>query len=367
MSKADTTNRQWTLARKPAEGMPVDADFAWRETPIPTPGPGQMLTRTIYLSLDPYQWGRRRGGAEAVGDVCHGRTVSQVLTSRIPEYREGDYVFNTNGWQTHGLTGEGISVFNYMFPRKLDATVAPISTAVGVLGMLGLTAYAGIVVQCAPKAGETVVVSAASGGVGQIAGQIAKIAGCRVVGIAGRAEKCAFVTNDLGFDACVSHLDARFASSLAAACPDGVDVYFENVGGATFDAVLPLFNRGARISLCGLVSQYGRVGGNAFEDWQAAGREIFAARDVKVHRLAVGEFVAGHQARFLAEMADWVRNGKVKYREDLWPGLESAPAAFRAMLEGGNFGKTLVGVGADPTLAAQPTTARMWRNTRVQR
>jgi len=364
---ADTTNHQWRLARKPAEGLPVDADFAWREAPIARPAHGQMLTRTIYLSLDPYQWGRRKSGAEAVGDVCHGRTVAQVLESRLAGYREGDYVFNTNGWQTHGLTGDGISVFTYMFPRKLDPAAAPISTAVGVLGMLGLTAYAGITVQCAPRPGETVVVSAASGGVGQVAGQIAKLAGCRVVGVAGRAEKCAFVAGELGFDACVSHLDPNLRSALAAACPDGVDVYFENVGGSTFDAVLPLLNRDARISLCGLVSQYGRVGGNAFEAWQAAGQATFASRNVKVNRLAVGEFVAGHQERFLAEMAQWVRDGHVKYREDLWPGLASAPAAFRAMLEGGNFGKTLVGVGDDPTLDDLPTPARTWRTTRVQR
>ena len=168
-------NCQWTLARKPPGGWPVADDFAWSELPLPTPSAGQMLTRTLYLSLDPYQWGRRRGGVEAVGEVCHGRTVSQVVESRIDGYRPGDFVFNTNGWQTHGLTGDGISVFGYMFPRKLDPSVAPLSTAVGVMGMLGLTAYAGLVVQCEPRLAETVVVSAASGGVGQVVGQIAKI------------------------------------------------------------------------------------------------------------------------------------------------------------------------------------------------
>ena len=182
-------NTQWLLARTPPGGLPVDDDFRLVETPVPSPGASQMLTRTIYLSLDPYQWGRRRGGLEAVGEVCHGRTVSQVVESNLPDYRAGDFVFNTNGWQAYGLTGEGISVFTYMFPRKIDPALAPISTAVGVLGMLGLTAYAGMVVQCAPKAGETVVVSAASGGVGQIAGQIARLLGCRVVGIAGAREQ----------------------------------------------------------------------------------------------------------------------------------------------------------------------------------
>jgi NADPH-dependent curcumin reductase CurA len=344
-------NQQWILARTPAAGLPTDADFKLIETPIPEPGPHQMLTRTIYLSLDPYQWGRRRSGLEAVGEVCHGRTVSQVVKSRMPAFREGDFVFNTNGWQEYGLTGEGISVFGYMFPRKLDPAQAPISTAVGIMGMLGLTAYSGMALQCRPEAGETVVVSAASGGVGQIAGQIAKIRGCRVVGIAGIQEKCDFVTNVLGFDACVSHRSATLADDLRAACPDGIDAYFENVGGQVFAAVLPLLNPRARISLCGLVSQYGNAApGDPHEAWMAQGASTFERQHVQVHRLHVRDFVDEHQAHFFDQMADWIRGGRVKYKEDLWPGLAQAPKAFRAMLEGGNFGKTLVGVGEDPTL-----------------
>src|SRR6266478_10090288 len=224
-------HKQWLLARRPPGGLPTDADFKLVEVPLPEPGAHQMLTRTIYLSLDPYQWGRRRSGVEAVEEVCHGRTVSQVVKSNLPEYQEGDFIFNTNGWQEYGLTGAGISVFEYMFPRKLDPAQAPISTAVGIMGMLGLTAYSGMVVQCQPQAGETVVVSAASGGVGQIAGQLAKLRGCRVVGIAGIQEKCRYVIDELDFDTCVSHLSPTFAGDLAAACPAGVDVYFENVGG----------------------------------------------------------------------------------------------------------------------------------------
>src|SRR5262249_39190758 len=253
---ATDANQRWTLARTPRGGLPVAADFAWSEAPPATPAAGQMLTRTLYLSLDPYQWGRRRGGVEAVGEVCHGRTVAQVVESRIDGYHEGDYVFNTNGWQRYGLTGDGISVFGYMFARKLDPRVAPISTAVGVLGMLGLTAYSGLVVQCAPRAGETVVVSAASGGVGQVVGQIAKILGCRTVGIAGTDAKCRFVTRELGLDACVSHRDPDLTGALRRSCPEGVDVYFENVGGAVFEAVLPHLNRCSRISVCGMISQY---------------------------------------------------------------------------------------------------------------
>jgi NADPH-dependent curcumin reductase CurA len=322
-----------------------------------------MLTRTIYLSLDPYQWGRRRNGVEVVGDVCHGRTVSQVVKSNLPEYREGDFIFNTNGWQEYGLTGEGISVFEYMFPRQLDAAQAPISTAVGIMGMLGLTAYAGMVLQCHPQAGETVVVSAASGGVGQIAGQIAKLYGCRVVGIAGIQEKCDFVTQVLGFDACVSHKSASLPEDLAAACPQGVDAYFENVGGKVFEAVLPRLNRQARISLCGLVSQYGAATqGNAHDAWMTQGQPTFERQRVQVYNLTVRHFVKDHQADFFDQMAGWIRQGKVKYKEDLWLGLGQAPRAFRAMLEGGNFGKTLVGVGDDPTLDATLRAQRQGSN-----
>jgi NADPH-dependent curcumin reductase len=344
-------NQQWVLARTPPGGLPTEADFKLVEAPMPDPGANQALTRTIYLSLDPYQWGRRRSGLEAVGEVCHGRTVAQVVKSHMPEYQDGDFVFNTNGWQAYGLMGEGISVFGYMFPRKLDPAQAPISTAVGIMGMLGLTAYAGMVLQCHPQAGETVVVSAASGGVGQIAGQLAKIVGCRVVGIAGIQEKCDFVTGALGFDACVSHKSATLAEDLRAACPAGIDAYFENVGGQVFAAVLPLLNRQARISLCGLVSQYGAaIQADPHDAWMAQGAPTFERQHVQVHRLHVRDFVKDHQAYFLAQMGAWIRERRVKYKEDLWPGLAQAPQAFRAMLEGGNFGKTLVGVGDDPTL-----------------
>ena len=279
------TNRRWTLARRPGGPLPVAEDFASSEAPLPSPAKDQMLTRTLYVSMDPYQWGRRRGAADPVGEVCHARTVSQVLESRIAGYSAGDFVFNTNGWQTHGLTGEGISVFTYMFPRKLDPSVAPISTAVGVLGMLGLTAYAGVAVQCGPQPGETVVVSAASGGVGQIAGQIAKILGSRVVGIAGNAAKCEFVTRSLGFDDCVSHRDDSYEDDLARACPDGIDVYFENVGGRVYEGVLPLLNRHARITLCGMISQYGRNDGlDPFEHWRELGSRCSIVRPRRCSR-----------------------------------------------------------------------------------
>jgi len=348
MAMDNGVNQQWQLARQPQAGLPQLEDFRWRELPVDAPAAGQMLTRTVYLSMDPYQWVRRRSGTEMPGDVCHGRTVSQVVESRMPGYVAGDYVFNTNGWQAYGLTGAGISEFGYMHPRKLDSAQAPLSTAIGVMGMLGLTAYAGLIVQCLPQAGETVVVSAASGGVGQVVGQLAKLKGCRVVGIAGAVQKCTYVSGELGFDACVSHLAPDLPQQLAAACPDGCDVYFENVGGAVFDAVLPLLNLGSRISLCGVISQYGNTDGeNPRQAWQRQGQSVFDARNVEVHDLFVGNFVDQYQTQFLSEMADYVRDGRVHYREDRWTGLEQAPQAFSAMLTGANFGKTIVVVGAE--------------------
>ena len=349
-------NDRWVLARTPAEGWPTEGDFRFETVDIPEPESGQCLTQTLYLSLDPYQWGRRRGGTEQPGDVCHGRTVSQVVEGRTTDFEEGDFIFNTNGWQEFGLTGDGIDSFGYMFPRKLDPAVAPISTAVGVLGMLGLTAYSGMIVQCDPQPGETVVVSAASGGVGQVAGQLTKIRGCRVVGVTSTPEKCAFVENDLGFDAAVSHLAEDFPERLAASCPDGIDVYFENVGGKVYEAVLPLLNQDGRITICGFISQYGNTDDRpAGEIWMETGQPFFDARNVTPHGLFVGNFVADYQAQFLAEMAEWLREGRIVYREDVWNGLEKAPEAFSAMLSGGNFGKTLVAVGEDPTLAATVT------------
>ncbi len=359
-----TNNQQWQLARTPPGGMPDDGDFQWVEGDLPRTGKDQMLTRTIYLSLDPYQWGRRRSGLESPGEVCHGRTVSQVIESQLAGYEAGDLVFNTNGWQTHGLSGAGISVFGYMFPRKLDPDLAPISTAVGILGMLGLTAYAGVYVQCQPKPGETVVVSAASGGVGQAAGQIAKIKGCRVVGIAGVEDKCRFVIDELGFDACVSHLSETYAEDLAAACPDGIDIYFENVGGKVFEGVLPLLNQGSRVTRCGLISQYGNTdGADPAETWLATGQPYFDRAGTGVFPLAVRNFVEAHQDRCFNEMGQWIRDGLVKYREDLWTGLENTPVAFSAMLSGGNFGKTLIAVSEDPTLDAAIAERRASGNT----
>jgi NADPH-dependent curcumin reductase CurA len=347
-------NRYWTLRDRPVGGWPDAETFERREGPIPEPGPGQALSRTIYVSLDPYQWAYKRRGVEAPGAVCHARTVSQIVESRMEGLAPGDFVFNTNGWAEYALMGEGVARPAYMVPRKLDPAQGRISLAVGVLGMLGLTAYAGMTLLGDPKPAETVVVSAASGGVGQIAGQLARLAGARVVGVAGRPEKCRFVIDELGFDACVSHLSPTLPEDLRAACPDGIDVYFENVGGAVFDAVLPLFNPGARMTICGLIAHYGD---QTVEDARAAlmarGEAIFRDRGVSVRDLFVGDFVAGHQEAFLSKMGPWVASGAVKYREDIREGLEALPAAFAEMLRGANFGKMLVRIAKDPTLPAR--------------
>ena len=345
-------NRYWTLSDKPLGAWPDQNTFDLREAPIPSPRPGQALPRTIYVSLDPYQWGYKKRGVEPAGAPCHARTVAQVVESWMDGFAAGDLVFNTNGWAEYGLMGEGVQRPSYMIPRKLDPAQGRISQAVGVLGMLGLTAYAGMVLMGDPKPGETAVVSAASGGVGQIAGQLARLRGARVVGIAGREEKCRFVKDELRFDACVSHLSPTFADDLRAACPDGIDVYFENVGGAVFDAVLPLFNPGARMTICGLIAHYGDAAGtDARAALMARGKPIFDARGVTVRDLFVGDFVEGHHDAFLREVAPSVASGEVKYREDIRQGLETIPTCFAEMLRGDNFGKMLVQVGTDPTLS----------------
>ena len=337
-------NQVWRLGRQPAKGWPSDGDFVLSDEPTAQPAKGQALTRTVYLSMDPYQWGHRRSGVEAVGDVCHGRTVSQVVESRTEGYAPGDYVFNTNGWQRYGLTGEGVDTFGYMFPRKLDADVAPISTAVGILGMLGLTAFRRIVVQCRPR-------RARPGGPPPSRRRASRWADanarCGVVGMR-RTEKCDS-SHGTRFSMPGLAPFAGYPGDLAAR--SGVSTSIESVGGHVFKGVLPLLNRDSRISLCGMISQYGNTDGrDAHAVWSETGRAAFSRNGVEVHRLLVRNYVAEHQERFLGEMADWIRDGRVKYREDIWQGLDRAPEAFGAMLAGRNFGKTLVQVSEDPTL-----------------
>ena len=334
------TARRIVLASRPV-GEPKASDFRLEEFPVPQPGPGQMLLRTKWLSLDPYMRGRMSDApsyAKPVGvdEVIEAGTVSEVAASNNDKYRKGDVVLSRAGWQTHMLSdGSGL--------RKLDPAVAPVQTALGVLGMPGMTAYTGLLQIGAPKAGETVVVSAASGAVGSAVGQIARIKGARAVGIAGGPDKCGYVRQELGFDDCVDHRAADFAERLAAACPKGIDVYFENVGSPVWDAVFPLLNPFARVPVCGLIAQY-----NMTELPAGPNRVPALFRAVLTKRLLIRGFIvtdfAAHFNDFIRDMPQWVKEGRIKYREDVADGLENAPAAFMGMLKGRNFGKQLVRV-----------------------
>lgn len=341
----DTVNRQVLLAARPV-GEPTPENFQLTETPVPDPGDGAFLVRTIYLSIDPYMRGRMsdaKSYAEpvALGAVMTGGTVSEVLVSNHPDFAPGDIVVGYLGWQTHAVSdGTGV--------QKVDPSLGPVSTALGVLGMPGLTAYVGLLDIGQPQAGETVVVSAASGAVGSVVGQIARHKGCRVVGIAGAAEKCAYVKDALGFNDCLSHRSETLADDLAAACPDGVDIYYENVGGPVFDAVLPRMNVGGRIPVCGLVANY-----NLTSLPQGPDRIPPLMRAILVNRLKLQGFIIfDHFHRtpaFQADMTRWLKDGTVKYREDRVVGLEKAPEALIGVLAGRNFGKMIVQVSDDPT------------------
>jgi hypothetical protein len=324
-------------------GEPKASDFRVEDYPQPTPGEGQVLIRTIWLSLDPYMRGRMSDAPSyaapvPIGGVMEGGTVSEVIASNNPGFAKGDLVLARAGWQTHALSdGKGLV--------KIDPKLGPVSTAVGVLGMPGMTAYAGLLEIGKPQAGETVVVAAASGAVGSAVGQIAKIKGARAVGIAGGKDKCDYVKNELGFDDCLDHRDPNLAAKLKEACPKGIDVYFENVGGAVFEAVFPLLNPFARIPVCGLIAQYNDTSASV-PKWASS-----MLRNVLTKRLTIRGFIvsdfAARQADFLRDMSQWVREGKVKYRESVTEGLDSAPGAFMGLLKGANFGKQLVRVGPD--------------------
>jgi NADPH-dependent curcumin reductase len=334
------TARRIVLASRPV-GEPKPSDFRLEEFPVPQPGPGQMLLRTTWLSLDPYMRGRMSDApsyAKPVGidEVMEGGTVSEVAASNNDKYQKGDIVLSRAGWQTHMLSdGSGL--------RKLDPTIAPVSTALGVLGMPGMTAYTGLLEIGQPKAGETVVVSAASGAVGSVVGQIARIKGARAVGIAGGPDKCRYVKDELGFDECVDHRDSALAEKLKAACPKGIDVYFENVGVPVFDAVLPLLNTFARIPVCGLIAQY-----NATELPSGPDRLPLLMRNVLTKRLTIRGFIvtdfAARYNDFLRDVAQWIKEGRIKYREDIVDGIENAPETFMGLLKGKNFGKQLIRV-----------------------
>jgi len=326
-------NRQILLKSRPV-GAPSLGNFELTERPTSEPGEGEVLMRILYLSLDPYMRGRMSvaksyANPADIGQPMVGGTVGEIVKSRNPKYAVGDIVLGYGGWQEYALSnGAGL--------RKLDPTAAPVSTALGVLGMPGMTAYVGVLEIGQPRPGETVVVAAASGAVGSVVGQIAKIKGCHAVGIAGGTEKCRFVTGELGFDACVDHRAPDFAKLLEAACPEGIDVYFENVGGVVQQTVWPLLNDFARVPVCGLIAQYNAT-------TPMPGPDMFSVlrKRLLVRGFIVSDF-ASKQADFLRDVGEWVRTGRLKYREDIVDGLEKAPTSFIGMLQGKNFGKTLV-------------------------
>jgi NADPH-dependent curcumin reductase len=333
------THRRVVLARRPPTEV-TEADFRVEEAPVPEPGPREVLVRVVYLSLDPYMRGRMRDVPSyappvGIGEVMTGGTVGEVVKSNHPDFKAGDIVEDRLGWQEYAIAG-GANL------RKIDPSLAPISTANGVLGMPGMTAYFGLFDVAQPKAGETVVVSAASGAVGQVVGQLAKIAGCRAVGIAGGTAKCAFVKDTLGFDHCIDYkAEKDLTAAVKAACPAGIDVYFDNVGGPVSDAVFQNLNFWARVALCGSISQY-----NTTEPGPRL-LGTFVGKRVTMRGFIVWDFNAKYGPA-LKRMSEWVRSGRLKYKEDIVQGLENAPRAFAGLLRGENFGKLQVKVGPEP-------------------
>jgi len=341
MAQNKTTNRRLVLNSRPV-GAPVTDNFRMEETALPAPAAGQMLLRTVYLSLDPYMRMRMSDAPSyappvAIGEVMVGGTVSRVEVSNHPGFRAGELVLGYCGWQDYALSdGDGVT--------KLTADISHPSYALGVLGMPGFTGYMGLMDIGRPKAGETVVVAAATGAVGSAVGQIAKLEGCRVVWIAGGPEKCSYAVREFGFDACIDHRSAELPRQLAAACPKGIDVYFESVGGAVFDAVLPLLNVTARVPVCGLIAHYNATDLPAGPDRLPLLMGTLLRRRIKMQGFIIYDDYGHRFAEFQENMLPWVRAGKVKSREDIVDGLENAPKAFIGLLEGKNFGKLIIRV-----------------------
>ncbi|WP_111559033.1 NADP-dependent oxidoreductase [Paracoccus sediminilitoris] len=343
MTQSQTQNRRHILAERP-KGEPTENTLRMETSDVPTPGKGQMLLRNEYLSLDPYMRGRMSDAPSyaapvEVGQVMVGGTVSQVVSSDVDGFAEGDWVVAFGGWQDYALS-DGTGVIN------MGKNPENPSWALGVLGMPGLTAWAGLTQIGQPKAGETLVVAGASGPVGATVGQIGKILGLRVIGIAGGADKCSHVVDTLGFDACVDYKADSFADDLKAQATDGIDIYFENVGGAVFDAVLPLLNPSARIPVCGLISQY-----NATALPDGPDRMNYLMGQILRKRMTMRGFIVfddfGHlYPEFAEQVGGWVRDGKIKYREEMIEGLEQAPRAFIGLLRGEAFGKRVIHLSA---------------------
>ena len=340
-----TDNTRILLASRP-NGEPTHDNFRLETSPIPSPGDGEVLLRTIYLSLDPYMRGRMNdaesyAAPQELGEVMQGGTVAEVIESNDQSLSVGDLVLSYHGWQSY-------AVLPAKHVRRLDPASAPISTAVGVLGMPGFTAYAGLLQIGKPQPGETVVVAAAAGPVGSAVGQIAKIKGARAVGIAGGPEKVAWLT-ELGFDVALDHRSQTFKADLKAAVPDGVDVYFENVGGHVWDAVLPRLNTYARVPVCGLVASYNATELPPGPDRTPYLMTSILTKSITMRGFIQDEFVKDHHKDFQRDVLAWIASGELRHREDIVEGLENAPEAFVGLLTGKNFGKLLIRVGDDPT------------------
>lgn len=334
------TNRRIVLASRPV-GAPTADNFRLESTAVPVPEEGQVLLQTRFLSLDPYMRSRMNAAKSyaarvEVDDVMVGGTVSQVVASRNPTFAEGDLVTAFAGWQDYAIS-DGSDLM------KVDPRITPSSYALGVLGMPGLTAYVGLLDIGEPQPGDTVVLAASTGAVGSVVGQIAKLKGCRVVGIAGAREKCEYAVKELGYDACISHYDDDLAAQLAAACPDGIDVYFENVGGSSWQAVVPLLNNFARVPICGLIAHYNQTELPPGPDRTSMLQAIILQRSLKLQGFIVSNYRDRFPA-FVEDMSGWLAEGKIKYREDVVEGLENAPAAFLGLFSGQNFGKLVVQV-----------------------
>lgn len=341
MSISSRINRRYVLAQRP-QGMPSDQDFRLEKVAQPEPEQGQVLLRTLYLSLDPYVRGRLDDAPSyspplAIGDVICGGTICRVEQSQHPDYQVGDLVLAYTGWQDYALSdGEGL--------QKLDANMAHPSYALGLLGMLGFTGYMGLTDIGNPQAGETVVVAAATGAVGSVVGQVAKLRGCRAVGIAGGVEKCRYTVEKLGFDVCIDHRAPDFAHQLKQACDKGIDVYYENVGGAVFDAVLPLLNTKARIPVCGMISQYNGHHSDHQQDRLPLFMSTILKKRMRVEGFIISQDYGDRYPEFYAQMSTWLAQGKIVFKEDIVDGLENSITAFQGLLSGKNFGKLIIKV-----------------------
>ncbi|KAA8679410.1 NADP-dependent oxidoreductase [Vibrio gigantis] len=332
-------NRRIVLASRPV-GAPTQDNFRLENVAAPAINDGEMLLRSVYLSLDPYMRGRMNDAKSyadpvAIDEVMVGATVCQVEASNNSDFEVGEWVLAYTGWQDYGVSnGEGLI--------KLGKEPTHPSYALGIMGMPGFTAYMGLLDIGRPKEGDTLVVAAATGPVGATVGQIGKLKGCRVIGVAGGQEKCQYAKEVLGFDECIDHKADDFAEQLAKACDNGIDVYFENVGGKVFDAVMPLLNTGARIPVCGLISQYNATSLPEGPDRMSSLMGTLLVKRIKMQGFIIFDDYAHRYNEFATQMTEWLSQGKMHYREHLIEGLNEAPQAFMGLLEGQNFGKLVI-------------------------